>query len=140
MIKVNELRYGNVIYDKYGAQSTVYEFDYSVAVLSTSPKGDEFSKLKPIPLTEEWLLRFGFEKSENNVEINYRKYLGENYNFLIEFHKGSNSYNYGYEEMNEFDEMIFNNFGNGIEYVHQLQNLYFALTSEELEIKKHETA
>jgi len=49
--------------------------------------------LKPIPLTEEWLLKFGFEK-----KIGWDDY---------EYH---------------------------IEYVHQLQNLYYALKGEEITI------
>ncbi len=66
---------------------------------------------KPIPLTEEWLVKFGFKKlrdelyTQNNIEV---------------WHKDSGFY---HTEMNV---------GLNLDYVHQLQNLYFALTGEEL--------
>lgn len=63
----------------------------------------------PIPLTEEWLLKFGFEKGS----LIYFNLNGE-----IVF-KGDNAFRY---------------FGLTVQlkYVHQLQNLYFALTGQEL--------
>ena len=70
--------------------------------------------LKPIELTEEWLQKFGFELYDS-VEFRhfYRKNdfdLDENYQPI------------------DFDCIE-------IKHVHQLQNLYFALTGQELEIK-----
>jgi hypothetical protein len=78
--------------------------------------------LQPIPLTVEWLLKFGFEKSglwtyvielQGNLKLVY--YLGE---------KG---WSIGFKSYSDFSNLY---------YVHQLQNLYFALTGEELTIKK----
>tara|TARA_R110000772_G_scaffold36098_6_gene86688 strand:+ start:8842 stop:9192 length:351 start_codon:yes stop_codon:yes gene_type:complete len=68
---------------------------------------------KPIPLTEEWLLKFGF-----NVKM------------------GSVSHNHSYIK----DRIIIKNLLRGgfyydetnIKHVHQLQNLYHALTQKEL--------
>ena len=70
--------------------------------------------IDPIPLTEEWLVKFGFENGNyfilNNVII-YKDY--------------NNKYRYEY------------NYGQTwVKHVHQLQNLYFALTGEELVIKE----
>jgi hypothetical protein len=72
-----------------------------------------YIRLLPVPLTEEWLLKFGFERRNNW------------------FRKGDFSYE---------DNKIYLSFGchcegpeeTDIKYVHQLQNLYFALTGEEL--------
>ena len=78
--------------------------------------------LQPIPLTVEWLLKFGFEKSglwtyvielQGNLKLVY--YLGE---------KG---WSIGFKSYSDFSNLY---------YVHQLQNLYFALTGKELTIKK----
>jgi hypothetical protein len=69
----------------------------------------------PIPLTEEWLLKFGFEQ----VGFNY--YLN---GFKIFF--DSDSYFYGLRDEGIMDKHL--------EYLHQLQNLYFALTNEELKL------
>ena len=51
-MKATELRLGNLIYTK------VKHID--LGVLLENPESNEY---EPIPLTDEWLLRFGFEKS-----------------------------------------------------------------------------
>jgi len=77
---------------------------------------------QPIPLTEEWLFKFGFE-------TNYPKVKDKFYSlnrFMI------NSFNFGNGfRLNTGGAIEYNS----IKYVHHLQNLYFALTSLELEIK-----
>ena len=73
-------------------------------------------KIEPIPLTEEWLLKFGFEKNKNS-DLYFRL---NNYEYFIE----NGIIDNGYSRMNEIS----------VKYVHQLQNLYFALTGKELEI------
>jgi hypothetical protein len=69
--------------------------------------------IKPIPLTEEWLLKFGFSKKVD--------YLLQKRGFSICFEKHGDIF-----------ECFLESIGIEIEYVHQLQNLYFALTNEEL--------
>lgn len=71
---------------------------------------------KKIPLTEEWLLKFGFEKELDGF---YRK----NKSLMIEFI----FYDSGVLCANQSICL------NHIKYVNQLQNLYFALTETELE-------
>ena len=71
-------------------------------------------KAKPIPLTEEWLKRFNW---------NPPKDIGVSFSLTT-------------------DEIHFvaGNYYKKIEHVHQLQNLYFALTGEELnQNKEYET-
>lgn len=70
---------------------------------------------KPIPLTNEWMLRFGFEKDEDG---NF-----ETIDVLIQYWDHKNQFYY------------VTNHGclcKVIKYVHELQNLYYALTGEEL--------
>jgi len=78
-------------------------------------------QLKPIPLTEEWLLRFGFEKDANKYSLSdFRFHIEEpcNFNGLL--------FCDGFRVITE-----------KIQYVHQLQNLYYALTTQELnQLKK----
>jgi hypothetical protein len=76
---------------------------------------------EPIPLTEEWLLKFGFEKKNKSFH-KYSKgfchegfYCGGKWHTIVEGRKN----NYFYK-------------GAWMIYVHQLQNLYFALTGQEL--------
>lgn len=67
---------------------------------------------EPIPLTEEWLLRLGAEAIETPHDIQYR--IKDRLFVLRGF--------------------VFCDYGSGVKilYVHQLQNLYFALTQTEL--------
>ena len=69
-----------------------------------------------IPLTKEWLLKFGFDEHA----IGYY-----NKDFII-FLSYSNTGLHQYR-LRDFNTII--------KYVHQLQNLYFALTGEELTLK-----
>ena len=73
--------------------------------------------IKPIQLTEEWLLKFGFEKADEIYFIEFDVYSMT----IKEYEKG----NYILNPETHFNYV-------DIKYVHQLQNLYFALTNEEL--------
>jgi len=68
---------------------------------------------KPIPLTEEWLVKFGFENNSMNLDEEGFLHLD------ISFIGGVNVY---------INDMEYSH----INHVHQLQNLYFALTGEEI--------
>jgi hypothetical protein len=79
---------------------------------------ETFSDFEPIPLTEEWLLKFGFEWKNHGLHKD---------NWVIRQFGGDWTIFLSNEKYN-FDIKLC--------YVHQLQNLYFALTGEEL--KQHE--
>lgn len=76
----------------------------------------------PINLTKEWLLSFGFTGDEN---IGYRILINQRYNLVISDLNNVKFEFYG----NDINAMLH------LEYVHELQNLYFALTGEELFLK-----
>lgn len=85
---------------------------------------DKNSGYRPIPLTKEWLLKFGFAFKRTDKANNY--YLD---NFRITFTDKNDIYlvygntlSFKYNKYNKYN-------------IHQLQNLYFALTGEELDIK-----
>lgn len=74
--------------------------------------------IEPIPLTEEWLVKLGFEKSHGEwIERNEMVMLSY---FATGLHLSSSD-----SGMLSIE----------LKYVHQLQNLYFALTGEELTVK-----
>jgi len=73
------------------------------------------ARFEPIPLTEEWLLKFGFRKISN---VRYSKA-----GFTPLITKGKNEY-------------YATHVNYGVKSVHQLQNLYFVLTGKELTIKE----
>ena len=116
-MKANELRIGNLL-QGYSGQL----FEITIDDLMIIENGD--SKAKPIPLTEEWLLKFGFE-----FGIKLQDFARGKYQFV----QLKNKILYG-----EFSEegIFYYNTKTKIKYVHQLQNLYFALTGgKELELK-----
>lgn len=90
----------------------------------------------PIPLNEEWLLKFGFVKYEwmNGYYIPmFNTYL------MIQFFKDKMlMFTTKVSKDKHGDKMDVRSYLPSIQlqYVHQLQNLYFALTGEELTIKE----
>ena len=137
MIKANELRIGNYVnYEQTTHLITGVNIDYSISVW-VDKENQEFlyqhqnNELKPIPLTEEWLIKFGFEKYSTKSEFycldSTSIYEGTlNYNYKNNFISLSGMNDDYHEELILVKPML---------YVHQLQNLYFALTNEELTIK-----
>lgn len=82
-------------------------------------------ELKPIPLTKEWLVKFGFDFS---VDTWYLNGVAVWETECCDA-KGNEETGFFYE-LRDVGMMDMN-----IKYVHQLQNLYFALTGKELIIK-----
>lgn len=83
--------------------------------------------IQPIPLTEEWLLKFGFEhhKADKSDVYKLNKFIYAVYVNEGKF-KGKRFFNVLNISFKDFERL---------KYVHQLQNLYFALTGEELKLK-----
>lgn len=108
-MKAKELRIGNLVL-KEGVIHPIgfYDFENGGANFVV----DDY---QPIPLTEEWLLKFGFEKNEEEI-------IFEGLKLWWSDNDGMKSYYHINSEL-----LIY------IDHVHQLQNLYFALTGEELE-------
>jgi hypothetical protein len=114
MIKANELRIGNLVKNGLGEfiiiKNNINERNTGGYILKT---------LEPVPLTEEWLIKFGFI---NDEEIGYSWYIEWEGCVILAYDlddKGirvSDTWEFGKRE-----------------YVHQLQNLYFALTGCELQ-------
>lgn len=122
-MEAKELRIGNLVY---------YENDKVTEEISTTNlifieywnlnkgknKTEPENRYKPIPLTEEWLFKFGFE-------LNNKGWSKDNIDYFIEYND------------NIFDVVAYSFYYiiAQIKYVHQLQNLYFALTGKELILK-----
>lgn len=112
------LRVGNKV-DLYGKTATVEGIDF---VHHYTQPYHHFDKFKPIKVTEEWLDGFG---------ITIDKWF-QNNSFKI-----TKDEDYGWEmhviNANRDKHISFAYF----KYVHQLQNLYSAITEEELELNKY---
>ena len=117
-MKPEELRIGNWVNQggKYeNRKCTAYEI-YGFSRLSNS---EYYKEWKPIPITEQWLLDFGFEH-QNDV---WFKFSAQNVFIHL---------SYGFDGWGLWDDE-YGAVRYGInKYVHQLQNLYYALTGEEL--------
>lgn len=134
MINISELRIGNIVAIQLNYDGVSYdECEVTEITLEylhhTLPAGggttSKWDDVDPIIITPEWLQRMGFKKSaDDNWVIQVGNLL------YIEIDK-------------DFDLYINPETWNGamiapwaeIEYVHQLQNLYFTLTGKEIEIK-----
>lgn len=119
MIKANELRIGNYFIDAKGRLCTVdvVSADMEETIITVKRGALTTLPIKPIPLTEEWLLKFGYSEIEFSIPKKYRNHSRVSL------------------RCNFDDERLFYD-GRQIQYVHQLQNLYFALCGEELTIKE----
>lgn len=147
-MKAEELRIGNFIQLDPSKDWVPREGQFDpIEVVSLSEKGLNYSWVdfsdvywKPfedfvgIPLTEELLVEFGFNKSiEYNIYGNYNVFI-QGIIFLRTPRPDQNN-GEPHKDCPDFYIMIGSDIV-GITYVHQLQNLYFALTSEELTMKE----
>ena len=80
---------------------------------------------QPIPLTEDWLLKFGFKETFQNKDSGYIE---------LKLWDGKNLFEVDIDDESTLFYLNNNRVGN-IKYVHQLQNLYFALTAKELKLR-----
>lgn len=113
-MKANELRIGNLL-EVGGEFQEKKIIKVTGNLISTLEKGGKI-KSKPIPITEEWLKRFGFSHSFDELWEAKSAY------FPIQFSEGEAVYS----------SDMYHHTSEPFKYVHQLQNLYFALTGEEL--------
>ena len=86
-------------------------------------KEEHLEDYEPIPLTEEWLERFGFEQMK--LYTGDKCFVKEKFCVLCD----GQLKNYDLRLTFDSDQTI----RIKLDYVHQLQNLYFALTGEELQ-------
>lgn len=119
------LRIGNLFQEKHSKEIIeVSELTKDKIGFSGDFKGDW--QAEAILITEEWLKKFGFDENPDGIKQNEGDIV-----FSKEIEGNIISVSYG---DNPF--FVFDNEGlNYIKYVHQLQNLYFTITGEELQMK-----
>lgn len=140
MIAINELRIGNLFRDKYGLiiSCPVCTIDF----IENKVNGLSVDKIHPIKLTNELLENYGFKKQRHWNSTYYGTYdwlknfrfkegMSDGYfykeNFILDSFVSKNGYYLTHDNL-QCDSVL-------IEYVHQLQNLYFSITGNELTIK-----
>lgn len=117
-MKVEELRINNLVYVPETKQETNITaiYNHIGVIVNSSLVWLNISDVEAIPLTEEWLIKFGFEKVVKSF------FIGG-----FEIYNDYGLYFYGLRDEGLMDR--------NMKYVNQLQNLYFSLTGEELTIK-----
>lgn len=120
-MKSDELRLGNLIIED--GKETEFNGDFYHWIDGV---------IKPIPLTEEWLLKLGF-KLNSNEWVNWSNNEYENV-ISISQHKDLFSRKHLSFSFDTNGCRNMNSINIDIKYVHQLQNLYFALTGSELQV------
>lgn len=141
-LEAKDLRIGNLISTPTNKAHIIKE----IFIRGEDSDGDylidnwNISTIEPIPLTEEWLIKLGFEKTESIIMDSYTLLLpmiGSKV-LSVNIEQGNQ---YMYIKDFETDDTkceprdlvcLRNSDSHGRFYVHQLQNLYFALTGEEL--------
>lgn len=124
-MKANDFRLDNLVYyhiedsmDERKEWDEVSPIDWDDLRILTEFKDNPEYKL--IPLTKEWLLKLGLKYDEISMNWYCRKF------YLTYFYEGK------LKCLN----LLYPTTSIEIKYVHQLQNLYFALTGNELIVKK----
>lgn len=137
-MKVTELRIGNLVNKVYSklqktdstlesvkAVSPAYidEIYYDSVRINNEDgiRNVKISDIEPIPITEEWLIKLGFSEYKR---IGQRVFYRIGYFVCEVIPTGACIYYTNNEELISYQM-----------YVHQLQNLYSALTLQELETK-----
>jgi hypothetical protein len=132
MINAKELRIGNLveykITDKFDERKEWWEVSEIDAddihwLSKVDTNDDDF---RAITLTEEWLKKLGFGKSDEHEMGNN---LNDNFGFYYDYH-----FKRFRLECSDNDGLNYADMDLKINYVHQLQNLHFALTQRELTV------
>ena len=133
MISANELRIGNYIQSGTGIYNVISISHYkdSTDIITVSNDGVVIPYpcfYKGIKITKEWLLKFGFIYS-NCGNNDYLTFLCPEslYYLQTDVRNDSNKFSILYRSDNDLID-----FSIELLYVHELQNIYFSLTKNEL--------
>lgn len=110
-MEIKDLRIGNYVY-LLGSVTSITRSDFS-----ETEYGIALDNAKPIPISHDWLVRFGLEKFSNDSVK--RKAV---FYYIKDFWVG--------EMRNEI--LCYDFVGCEIMYVHQFQNLYFSIMGKEI--------
>lgn len=131
----NELRIGNLV-DLGDRIAKIIEINHLTCLVSdleeTQDTIEDYERVKPILLNLDWCEKFNMKFEPNFSDNDYITYL------INKEHDLYLQYDCRTSQFSVFESV---NFGDGhilkyLRHVHELQNLYFALTDEELNYKK----
>ncbi len=127
-----ELRIGNYVLEQNGQEITTIAsitqpengiFEYEVNDVDGMFIQVPEDEIEPIPITEDWLMEFGFLNGNKQSQCDmWGCWYYDDFKIIVD--KDGNF---------EADVYVAELF---LKYIHQLQNLYFSLTGDELTLKK----
>ena len=136
MVPINEVRIGNFLMFDFPNGSKV---QYKIERINNNFDGFKIiatindiqaEKVHGIPLTNEWFAKFGFERINKQFQ----------HNWILKPERTGGYYSIQFAEdkfwlsNSEYDAWCY--VIKDIEYVHQLQNLYYVLAGEDLTIRE----
>lgn len=135
MIKASELRIGNLL--SYKGEPILIKM-ISPNTIYFNEGQQSINAVDPLLISEEWLMRFGFERTTEGRVNRWAFDIGNKH---IAPH-GDNKYELSSFAIDGksafFCDYTVNNYwaAKKCHYVHQMQNLHFAITGEELTLKE----
>ncbi|MEI7584640.1 hypothetical protein [Runella sp.] len=128
-LRATELRIGNLIeylvYDELATPKEEFVENYvdidDLRWLNENPDDNFY---RPMKLTEDILKRFGFVKT-----MSWTYAIELKGNLKLVYYLGEKGWSIGFKSYSDFSNLI---------YTHQIQNLYFALTGQELTLQPEE--
>lgn len=130
-MKAKELRIGNWVQDEHEVVQYVYRLWKGGAELSENEDGSgdidyEEDEIFGIPISEKWVIKLGFKDVSNSVE---KHFVIDDFNWYSSLNEVIVELDNGLSEHTLWTDC---------KHVHELQNLFFALTGNELKnLNKH---
>jgi hypothetical protein len=128
-MKPQELRIGNFVYDNLGG----------ILKIKAISEDSDLSHIKGIPLSPDWLTKFGFSEEQNTSMPYHENYWSVQVDLDSRLAVSFANFRKDYGVYVEYTDSPFPEdeckkypIAFGIKYVHQLQNLFFSLTGYEL--------
>jgi|GEM_PF-6864499 len=131
-MEVTEVRIGNYVLGQDGSFPVHLVIGIDHSKIKTQPLNliswqsiesvsylDGQSTARPIVITDDWLIKLGFKSNSESDRFWYPEK-----NFWVTSFKGRYSAHLQHDKIND------------IQFINQLQNLFFTVTSEELTIKE----
>jgi hypothetical protein len=134
MIPTNELRIRNLVQlnEEILTVETIFEYTNDFHTRNKNGKSLYNSiQVQPIPLTQEWLEKFGARYYIGTVDSYYLPLTNLKCELHFEVYVKNNGQDIVTTIKGQFCELILD----PIKAVHQLQNLYFTLAGDELTLK-----
>lgn len=130
MIKINELRQGNLVWTKACGRDAMIEWDWTLVAngVNTLIKvGGSEVTVNPVKLSCDMLSRIGFREVGS---LNLKEFYLDHDNVAFSFGNYALDREFGGRPYLKVEgEKVYIR---TVNYVHQLQNFYFALTGQEL--------